>query len=629
MRKIAFSIFMISSTVYAANSQWLSASQFYAKSSTANLSYLKQTSPNDIVINYYNAAANLNSNNPNPAIELVNKYGDDNYFSVDLMHQLLNYFFNNQSWKQYIDIYNVLPAKQASINETCGYDTANFALNNGAENKSDYKWLLANKMPLWCASLIASKINDGSLDKNYLQPFLFNLISNGQTTQFNQLAGTFNYGKVNFTNSVSATKLSNRYQIVYRISNLAVKDPEQAYNELANSNADKFTRQYLYNQLSAYLATKQMFTLASKAIDKGNDDYLSDDEYEWRARTSMANGNWQDVLDTIKAMPAKLQDKPTWLYWKAYAYSNTGNKASAKQELEKIPIDYTYYSLLAQSELRKTPDIQAVPPSGKLSSIDYANDAKISFDLYTMGKKSGNANLVRLATQSLYYIIGQSNDQDISIISKTALDMGWNEMAIYAGNKSKVKYAKLGFPILYSQQYKRYSETGGISMGYPMAVTRQESRFNPNALAADGGVGLMQIMPATANYIAKKTGSSNCYKNYECNIKFGSWYLSHLYDKFGNNIIYATAGYNAGPGRAHRWQQAFGSLDNRIQIELIPFKITRDYVQKVVTNKVVYDARLGNDKQINLIDYLNKMNTKDSTYIIDDDNTVGDGSITQ
>jgi soluble lytic murein transglycosylase-like protein len=105
--------------------------------------------------------------------------------------------------------------------------------------------------------------------------------------------------------------------------------------------------------------------------------------------------------------------------------------------------------------------------------------------------------------------------------------------------------------------------------------------------------------------------------------------LDHLYNKFGNNIIYTTAGYNAGPGRAHRWQQAFGSLDNRIQIELIPFKITRDYVQKVVTNKIVYDARLSKDKQVDLIDYLNRMNTKDSTYIVDDDNSTGDGSLQQ
>jgi soluble lytic murein transglycosylase len=207
--------------------------------------------------------------------------------------------------------------------------------------------------------------------------------------------------------------------------------------------------------------------------------------------------------------------------------------------------------------------------------------------------------------------------------------MGWNEMSIYAGNKCGSKYASLSFPILFSQQYKRYSQSYNISMSYPMAVTRQESRFNPNALAADGGVGLMQIMPGTASYIAKKTGSSNCYKNYDCNIKFGSWYLGHLYDKFGNNLIYATAGYNAGPGRAHRWQQAFNSLDNRVQIELIPFKITRDYVQKVLTNKIVYDARLNNDGQVDLISYLNKMNTKDSTYIIDDDNNNGDGSLNQ
>ncbi len=629
MRKLAFSLMIISSSTFASSAQWLNASQYYSKNSTSNLAYLKQTNPNDIIIDYFNAAANLASNNPEPAVNLVNKYGDDNYFSVDLMHQLLTYFFNNQSWKQYIAVYDNLPAKQASINETCGYDTANFALSNGVTDKSNYKWLTSNKMPLWCVSLVASRLNDGSISKSYLQPFLYNLVSNGQTAQFNQLASNFNYSKVNFSSAVPASSLSNRYQIVYRITNLAIKDPDRAYTELANSGADKFTRQYLFNQIAANLAAKQMFSLAKKAIDNGNDDYLSDDDYEWRVRTYLASSSWQDVLDTIDSMPTKLQEKSTWRYWKAYSLSSLGDKNAAKEELQKIPSDYSYYSLLAQSELHKSPDITATPPSGKLSSIDYADDANISFSLYSIGKKNGNAYLVRLATQSLYYIINKSNERDIGIISKTALDMGWNEMGIYAGNKCGSKYASLSFPILFSQQYKRYSQSYNINMSYPMAVTRQESRFNPNALAADGGVGLMQIMPGTASYIAKKTGSSNCYKNYDCNIKFGSWYLGHLYDKFGNNIIYSTAGYNAGPGRAHRWQQAFNSLDNRVQIELIPFKITRDYVQKVLTNKIVYDARLSNSKQVDLIDYLNRMNTKDSTYIIDDDNNIGDGSVVQ
>jgi soluble lytic murein transglycosylase len=136
-------------------------------------------------------------------------------------------------------------------------------------------------------------------------------------------------------------------------------------------------------------------------------------------------------------------------------------------------------------------------------------------------------------------------------------------------------------------------------------------------------------MPATAAYIAKKLKSSNCFKNYECNIQFGTWFLAHLVTKFGNNPIYAAAGYNAGPGRAHRWQQVFQDKDNRVQIELIPFNVTRDYVQKVVSNKLIYDALLQNNQSVNMLAFLSKINNKNVDFIVDDDDTNGDASGSQ
>ncbi len=627
MKKILLgSLILLSQFTFAGSTQWVSANQAYLKGNLSTLSNLANAYPNDNLINYLNAAANLSRNNPALAVNYINKHDDDNYFSVDLMHQLLNYFFNNQNWQQYINVYENLPEKQASSNETCGYDVANFALNKNIASKSNFKYLASNKLPLWCVSLVASEINNGNLGKSYLQPFLYNLIINDQLTQFNQLAGSFNYNKVNFTSSVPSTQLNNRYQIVYRISNISKKSPETAYSELANANVDSLTRKYLYNLLASNLAIKQNFDMALDAINRGSDEYLSDDEYEWRVRIFLATKNWQSVIDTINMMPDKLQAKNAWLYWKAYAYGKLGQKSQAQDILSRIPLDYSYYALLAQSELRQNPDVDDTPPTGKISSIKYSADAQLSFELYRLGKQGSNSNFVRLATQNLYYVIGQSEDRDIAIISQTAFNYGWNEMGIYAGNKMNRKYASLSFPILFRQAYQKYSQANGIEMSYPMAVTRQESRFNPNALAFDGGVGLMQIMPGTANYIAKKSHSSNCYKSYDCNIKFGSWYLSHLNDKFGNNLIYSTAGYNAGPNRAHRWQQAFAAMDNSIQIELIPFKITRDYVQKVLTNKVVYDSRLNNSKKLDLLQYLNKINNQNSTFIVDDDNTTGDSN---
>lgn len=626
MKKIFFAaLIAVNGITFAASSQWPNAITAYNRGNTTALADMSKIDSADPLLSYLYASASLNSNNPDPAIKVINN-NSNNYFDIELMHQLLNYFFTNQAWKNYTTVYEQMPEKQITVNETCGYDVANFALDANVNSRSDFKWLIANKMPLWCISLIASQINGGSLDKSYLQPFLYNLINNDQTVQFNQLATTFKFNRVTFNPSTPSYQSGNKYQIVYRITNLSNKSPDLAFTELNNTTLDNLTKKYLYNQVAADLAAKQFFNQAQQAIEKGNDVYLSDDEYEWRVRISLAKNNWQQALTIINSMPLKLRNKNTWLYWKAYSYSKLGQQTSARKALEQIPMDYSYYALLAQAELRQDIDIVKVPASIAASDLKLAEEVKLSFELYRLGKQTNSALFVRLATQNLYYVIGQSSDIDIATISKMALKNGWNEMSIYAGNKLTIKSAVLSFPLLFTNEYKKYSQANNIDASYAMAVTRQESRFNPNALAIDGGVGLMQIMPATALYIAKKSGSKNCYKNYECNIKFGSWYLSHLYNKFDGNIIYSTAGYNAGPNRAHRWQQAFSELDNKIQIELIPFKITRDYVQKVLTNKAVYDKRLGGSSSLNMLNYLNSINQQAQNFIIDDDNIHGDGS---
>ena len=132
------------------------------------------------------------------------------------------------------------------------------------------------------------------------------------------------------------------------------------------------------------------------------------------------------------------------------------------------------------------------------------------------------------------------------------------------------------------------------------AIIKAESTYRTEAVSNKGAVGLMQLMPQTANYIIRKSGYSNCSKiTPDCNIKLGTWYLSNLYQKFGN-LIYATAAYNAGPNRSKRWYNQLNNLDNRIQIELIPIPITRDYVQKVIAPKIGIDLNIANFSSIML-----------------------------
>jgi soluble lytic murein transglycosylase len=135
-----------------------------------------------------------------------------------------------------------------------------------------------------------------------------------------------------------------------------------------------------------------------------------------------------------------------------------------------------------------------------------------------------------------------------------------------------------------------------------LAVARQESGFDPKARSRAGARGVMQVMPGTAKVTARAAGvrydlgrlsSERMY-----NARIGQCYLSQLLERFDGSYPLAVAGYNAGPGRVSRWLEEFGDprkgeIDLIDWIERIPFRETRNYVQRVLEGLNVYRARLG------------------------------------
>lgn len=136
-----------------------------------------------------------------------------------------------------------------------------------------------------------------------------------------------------------------------------------------------------------------------------------------------------------------------------------------------------------------------------------------------------------------------------------------------------------------------------------MSIIRQESLFNQNAKSHAGAVGIMQLMPATARYASKKLrlhySKRRLHNNPHYNIKLGSYYISNLMKKYDNSLILAVASYNAGEGNINRWMKSMGDprefqyRDAVIDwLEFIPFRETRNYVQRVIESRKVYEVML-------------------------------------
>lgn len=144
--------------------------------------------------------------------------------------------------------------------------------------------------------------------------------------------------------------------------------------------------------------------------------------------------------------------------------------------------------------------------------------------------------------------------------------------------------------VQYKAEIEKYASQNGIDQELLAAVIYVESRFNPDSESNRGAVGLMQIMPATAQWIAEQLGEGDFslakLKDPEINIRFGSWYFAYLYEKFDQDLVKALAAYNAGQTNVARWTAE--GWQGEIDRDKIKFKETYHFVKRVISTRDFY-----------------------------------------
>jgi soluble lytic murein transglycosylase len=140
----------------------------------------------------------------------------------------------------------------------------------------------------------------------------------------------------------------------------------------------------------------------------------------------------------------------------------------------------------------------------------------------------------------------------------------------------------------------------GLDPAYVYGLIRQESRFIMDARSHVGASGLMQVMPATAKWTARKIGLSGFeprqLTDKNVNVRIGTAYLKLVLDDFGGSMPLAAAAYNAGPSRSRAWRKG-PTLEGAIWAENVPFAETRNYVKKVLSNTTVYASIITGQPQ--------------------------------
>jgi len=309
------------------------------------------------------------------------------------------------------------------------------------------------------------------------------------------------------------------------------------------------------------------------------------------ARAALRRGNWQVVREAIESMSEANRREPVWTYWYARALAAQGNAFGAQVRYFAISEGTGFYNVLAAEELGETPGSSEPGYEPEEIEIEQARrrpGIARALELHRLGLREEAAREWAFTARGL-------DDGQLIAAAELARREGAYERAINtAGRTTYLHNLRLRYIAPYRDVFEQRARAQGVDEAWLLAVARQESRFATDARSGAGARGVMQIMPATAKWIARRSGMrgyrAEHVNDVQVNITLATHFLKGVLDRFGSPVL-ALAAYNAGPTRAQRWRDA-EPLEGAIYAETIPFPETRDYVKKVMSSAVFYSVLL-------------------------------------
>lgn len=390
------------------------------------------------------------------------------------------------------------------------------------------------------------------------------------------------------------SRRGDREVALYALDRLARQRSEQAEQALR-----KWAPQFTVAERRtawAYLATWAARRHEGRALawfEQAGEVTASDFQREWWVRAALRAGAWPTVRRVIDSMGDDARSQPVWRYWRARALLAGGQRAAANAVFLPLSREHHYYGQLAQEELGTV--LQAPAVNIKMGGDDIAAIAlqpgiARAQALFELG-------LRQEATLEWNWATRELADAQLLAAAELARRKEWYDRAIYTAERTRdVHDFELRFLAPYRELAQQAARENDIDEAWVFGLMRQESRFVNVARSRVGAAGLMQVMPATARWIAQRLGIRKFHpdemRDPARNIEFGAYYLKHVQTTLDGSAVLATAAYNAGPGRAQRWRDS-RPMEAAVYIETIPFPETRDYVKKVMSNAMYYAARFG------------------------------------
>ena len=384
--------------------------------------------------------------------------------------------------------------------------------------------------------------------------------------------------------------------LVHGIKRLAHTDPDQAA-----AAWDRLKQTYGFPPGLAVEADAAVgFALAEvddqralAYLDRISADAGNADLQQRRLRAAIKLGDWKHLTGWIDQLPPELRRSDRWLYWKGRALDTLGRTEAARALFGQAAAERSLWGFLAAERVNQPYNLDDIPTPADPARIAAIRDSAAAQRIGELSALGRQLDVRR----EWYHLTAGMKRKDLEAAAVVARAWGWPDQAIFALARSGYwDDLEIRFPLPYRDLVCADAKATGLADSWIYAVARQESAFAPTVVSPAGAVGLMQLMPATAASVAAAIGepatSPIRLSDPTTNLALGSRFLARMSQRFGGNETLATAAYNAGPHRVSRWLPA-QPVAADVWIATIPFHETREYVQRVLAYRVIYDARLG------------------------------------
>ena len=477
--------------------------------------------------------------------------------------------------------------------------------------KSTTLWLKNNTPPSACNALFDLLLKQHALSDNLIEQRIILALENNQPTLAHnlllQMSRTEDAEIINriarnpkLILQLTPTPLHS-YFYLYGLKLMIAKNMDYAIKIWKKPSSKQYLneaqQQSFLNKIALYKAMRN-----AKDTELWFGKIKPNDLLDWQIRYALLHKNWPKVL--ILTQKIEDQDTPIWQYWQARAYQALHQTAKANEIYKKIAMKRNYYGFLASLRLNQPLQFegtdQAIDTPNKELLKDYQPILNQVRDLYFANQKLEASRLINA------FMTEMPIQDKIEITYWVDRELHWYGKSVALSMMDELNnHLELRFPLAYQEVIQQQAQKYKFSPALVYAIIRQESAFREEIISPAGAYGLMQLLPITAQTTAKREKIVLIDKQQlfipQKNIELGVAYLHQLSPIMHSNIVLIAGAYNAGPKQIKAWLKNHQTDSLDIWIESLPWLETRNYIKNIIAFYAVYQYRLKQKIDLEII----------------------------